>query len=130
MSSDLDIAIAKWSPAQQSALRDLRTLIHQIANGLEGAPAVAETLKWGQPSFSVKTGSPVRIDGLKGTETGYAVYFICTTGLVGTFRELYPQTFRFEGNRAILLDTEQPFDRAALGHCLALALTYRIRRKS
>ena len=58
----------------------------------------------------------------------YAAYFHCQTNLVGTFRELYPE-LRFEGNRAILLDAKEEPPEAALRHCVALALTYHLRRR-
>ncbi len=64
---------------------------------------LTETLKWGQPSYLTEetgSGTTVRIDRLKAAD-GYAVYFHCQSGLLGQFRELYPDTFTFEGKRAI-----------------------------
>jgi hypothetical protein len=56
------------------------------------------------------------------------VYFHCQTNLVETFRELYPE-LRYSGNRAILLDAKEKLPEAALGHCVALALTYHLRKR-
>ena len=42
-------------------LAELRNLVFQIASELE-LGEVEETLKWGEPSYSVKTGSPLRMD--------------------------------------------------------------------
>ena len=63
------------------------------------------------------------------TEAGqYAVYFHCQTDLVETFRELYPE-LRYGGNRSILLDAADRLPEAALRHCVALALTYHLRKR-
>jgi len=56
------------------------------------------------------------------------VYFHCQTNLVATFRELYPEEFNFGGNRSILLNAGDKIDEPALRHCLALALTYHLRK--
>ena len=58
----------------------------------------------------------------------YAIYFHCQTDLVETFRELYPE-LRYGGNRAILLDAGDKVPEKALRHCIALALTYHVRKR-
>ena len=62
-----------------------------------GVGKLTETLKWGQPSYLTEetgSGTTVRIDRLKAGD-GYAIYFHCQSGLVGQFRELYPDTFTY-----------------------------------
>jgi hypothetical protein len=71
---------------------------------------------------------PYRRD--RGSESGYAVYFICHTNLVGTFRELYAGELSFDGNRGILLDARTPVPAKELGHCVAMALTYQSARRA
>ena len=39
-------------------------------------------------------------------------------------RQLYRDELTFGGNRSILLEADQPLPKAALRHCIALALTY------
>ncbi|WP_408611390.1 DUF1801 domain-containing protein [Bowmanella yangjiangensis] len=87
-----------------------------------------ESLKWGEPSYSVQGGSPVRMDWKAGRPEMIQLYFHCQTQLVETFRELYPQTFEFEGNRALLLPVSGSLPEAAIKHCLHLALTYHKRK--
>ena len=65
---------------------------------------------------------------MKAEAGGYAVYFHCQTDLVETFRELYPE-LRYGGNRSILLDAGEKLPEAALRHCVALALTYHVRKR-
>ncbi|WP_440055363.1 hypothetical protein ACSLBF_04260 [Pseudoalteromonas sp. T1lg65] len=45
----------------RTRLLELRSLILSTAEN-HHLGAVVESLKWGEPSFSVKTGSPIRID--------------------------------------------------------------------
>ena len=93
--------------------------------------ALEEALKWGQPSYLTtesKSGSTIRIDQVKAAAGQYAVYFHCQTDLVETFRERYPE-LRYGGNRSILLDASDKLPEAALRHCVALALTYHLRKR-
>jgi len=109
----------------------LRKLIFEVARATKGVGRLTETLKWGQPSYltmETGSGSTVRIDRLKKAD-GYAVYFHCQSGLVDQFRRIYPDTFRYEGKRAILFDASARVPARALGHCIGLALTHHARRK-
>ena len=112
---------------QRQALLALRGLI--LAAAGEAGVEVLETLKWGQPSYlpaKPRVGTTVRIDALKGSADGYAMYVHCQTSLLSSYRHLYPDSFTFEGERALLFSTGQPVPEAALKHCIALALTYHL----
>ena len=52
----------------------------------------------------------------------------CQTTLVSTYREIYPDTFRFDGNRALLFSADLALPEEPLKHCIALALTYHRRQ--
>jgi hypothetical protein len=111
-------------PARAELLR-LRALIARVADGLPGVAPLSASLKWGEPSFApgkAGIGSSVRLAAQR--DGRVAMHFICHTGLVDRFRELYPQTFEFAGNRSILIEPGSRFDQAALSHCIAMALTY------
>ncbi len=113
-------------PAEiQNKLRRLRRIILDTAGKMDDVGPVEETLKWGQPAYLAKGGSTIRIDRTKGG--GVAMYFICHTDLIATFRELYPE-LDYDGNRAILLGRREKIPEDALRHCISLALTYRKRR--
>ena len=60
----------------------------------------------------------------------YAMYFNCNTRLVDTFREIYGDQFRFEGNRAIVFDEADPIPIDELSDCISLALTYHLRKRA
>ena len=116
----------------KAKLQALRRLIFSTAKATPGVCTLEETLKWGQPSYltaETGSGSTIRIDQVKPAIHQYAVYFHCQPNLVATFRELYPE-LRYSGNRAILLDAREKLPEAALRHCVALALTYHLRRKA
>ena len=65
---------------------------------------------------------------LKAGVRAYAVFFHCQTNLVETFRELYPRAELWRQPR-ILLDAEKKVPEAELRHCVALALTYHLRKR-
>jgi hypothetical protein len=114
-------------------LMALRALVFDVAAQTAGVGALQETLKWGQPSYlTVETGSgtTVRIDRIKASQGRYAMYFHCQSGLVDTFRELYPESFVFEGKRAIVFEATDRVPIGALRHCIGLALTHHLRKKS
>jgi hypothetical protein len=48
--------------------------------------------------------------------------------LVDTFRNLFPETFVYEKNRAILVSATAPLHKAPLSICLSMALTYHRRQ--
>jgi len=107
----------------------LRQLIFETATNL-GITDLEETLKWGEPSYLTKNGSTIRLAWRKSFPDEYGIFFNCKTSLIETFKEVYPDIFKFEGNRAILFsinnkypDNEIPLD--ALTHCIKLSLTYR-----
>lgn len=126
---EFDVKLASYDGPMRDALQHLRNLIHQTANTTDGVGTIEESLKWGQPSFATvrpKSGSPIRIDATK-IANKYALYFVCHTHLVDRFRDLYPETFTFEGDRALLFRLGDPLPEPELKHCIAMALTYNIR---
>ena len=106
----------------------LRQLILDSAAETEGVSKLQETLKWGEPSYISKNGSTVRIGWKKCNPTQYAVFFHCKTTLVDTFKEIYRDTFKFEGNRAIIFNETDDIPIEALKHCVSLSLTYHSRK--
>lgn len=106
-------------------LHKLRQVIWETAEETPGVDSLEETLKWGEPSYLSKIGSTTRIGWNRKDADHYRIYFNCKTTLVGTFREVYPEHFTFEGNRVISFQVGQPLDHIdALKHCIRLSLTY------
>jgi hypothetical protein len=120
-----------YPPALRRRLAALRDLVFKTAETTEGVGRLTETVKWGQPSYLTEetgSGTTVRIDRMKASD-GYAIFFHCQSGLVDEFRQLYPDTFQFQGNRAIVFDLGQTPPSRELGHCIALALTHHARKR-
>ena len=130
-----DTAVAEvfstYAPVQKQKLSELRDIIYQVAAETEGVGSVDEVLRWQQPSYltpETGSGSTIRIDAIKGQPEKYAIYFHCQTGLVDHFKTIYPKTFKFEGNRALIFNVADALPEDELRHCVSLALTYHLRK--
>lgn len=122
-----------YTDEQQKKLFELRELILKVASETEDVGKLEETLKWAQPSYvttETKSGSTIRLGAPKGKRDEVALYFICHTNLVATFEQIYGDLFRFEGNRAILFGVDEEIHEEALSHCIALALTYHLAKRT
>ena len=120
---------ASYPPAFRRKLLALRKVILETAESTEGVGSIEETLKWGEPAYvtsETNSGSTIRIDWKKSAPTQYAMYFNCKTNLVDTFRTLFPDTFRFEGNRKIVFEERDVVPIESLSFCIAATLTYHL----
>ena len=101
----------------------IRTSIFEVAQS-EALGNIEETLKWGEPSYLVKGGCTLRIDWKSKFPKQLTVYFNCKTTLVETFKEIFGNIFRYEGNREIvfLLSEEVPLQELKI--CISLSLRY------
>lgn len=101
-----------------------RKLIIEVAEQLEDVDLLEETLKWGQPSYISKKGSTIRIDWKRKQQDEYAIFFQCTSNLVPTFRTVFKNEFKFEGNREITFHLEDALPEEELKKIFATALRY------
>ncbi|MCP5077444.1 MAG: DUF1801 domain-containing protein [Psychromonas sp.] len=106
------------------ALLELRNAILLVASE-HNINDLQETLKWGEPSYVNKSGGTVRFDWKAKYPKQYCLYFNCKTSLIETFKELYDDTFQFEGNRSIVLAIGDDIAWPQLKHCISLSLRYR-----
>ena len=110
----------------------LRQMIFDVAKKTPGVGKIEEALRWGQPSYitpETGSGSTIRIDHIKNEPTKYAMYFICTSGHIDDFKELYRSKMKFEGNRSIVFDVADRLPEEPLRHGISLALTHHLRKK-
>ena len=131
-SPDVESVFATYSEELRAPLIQLRQLIFDTASELEGVGPLEETLKWGQPSYLTTqsgTGTTIRIDRIKSKPGRYAMYVHCQTSLLPTYRELYPEELRFDGNRCIEFNLCEEPPTGPLRHCIGLALTYHRSKK-
>jgi Domain of unknown function (DU1801) len=118
-----------YNGAVLGQLKPLRQLILDTANATAGVGSLEESTKWGEPSYApVKRaiGSSVRLAPRRDGKV--SMNFICHTGLIARFRELYPAVLEYEGNRTIVIDAQKPLPLDELRHCIALALTYHLNK--
>lgn len=108
----------------------LRALILETAADDPAIGPLEETLKWGEPAYltsATKSGTTVRINRHKKSDSAYAIYVHCQTDLVERYKQLYGDILTFEGARAVVFDVDQDIPTEAVKHCLAMALTYHLR---
>ncbi|TYK65040.1 DUF1801 domain-containing protein [Colwellia echini] len=105
-------------------LSKIRELIFITAKQ-DGISNINETLKWGEPSYLSPIGSTIRFDWKATKPQQYCVYFNCKTSLIETFKEVYGDTFIYEGNRAIVFNVEQDLPIIELAHCISMSLRYK-----
>ena len=123
-------AFALYPAVPRKKLMELRQLIIETAAETSAAGPLIETLKWNEPAYLPErpnTGTTIRINAVKGSETRYALFVHCQTTLIETFQQRYADHLEFEGNRAVLFDTRKTLPRVQIKHCIALALTYHTR---
>ena len=105
-------------------LHEIRSLILQVAVQ-DGITELEETLKWGEPSYISKIGTTICFDHKPKSAEQFCIYFNCKTKLIETFKELYGDTFVYQGNRALVFKLNQTLPSRELAHCLSLALCYK-----
>lgn len=102
----------------------LRALVIETAKEIDDLKAIEETLKWGEPSYLAKNGSTLRMHWKSKTPHQYAMYFKCTSRLVETFKLIYSDKFKYEGNRAIVFQINDSIPVDELKKCIKATLTY------
>lgn len=134
MPTDVAAAFAAFPADVRARLMEIRGLTFATASTTEGVGPLTETLKWGEPAYLTEatgSGATIRLGQVGSAPSQCAVFFNCRTTLVETFRERFPEVFRFQKNRAILLDPSGPLPRTELALCIGMALVYhRHRRRS
>jgi hypothetical protein len=113
-----------YPPAIRKKLLSLRKLIYEVAAQDKNIDDLEECLKWGEPAYLAKGGSAVRINWKASSPDKLFVYFNCKTKLVETFKELYGDSFCYQGNRALEFNINDEIPLAPLKHCIALSLNY------
>ncbi len=110
----------------------LRQLIFDTAVSIEGIGKIEETLKWGEPSYLTpksKSGSTIRVGWKESKKDQYSIFFKCTANLVPAFKDRYPKTFKYGGDRSIDFNLDDKVPKKELKRCIALALTYHRNKK-
>ncbi|WP_217988334.1 DUF1801 domain-containing protein [Aliifodinibius salipaludis] len=110
-------------------MENLRDLIYEVAKNTEGVGKLEETLKWGEPAYltsQTKSGTTIRIDWKPKNPDQIGMYVSCNTTLVSTFRTMFGDDLKFEGNRAIYFPVDKPLPKKQVMICIQMALRYHL----
>lgn len=122
---------ASYPQEIRNKLMRIRARIFALAKSTAGVGEITETLKWGEPAYLTeqsKSGTTIRLGWKASSPAEYAIYFNCKTNLIDTFRTIFPTSFRYEGNRAIIFSLDDKIALAELDVCLLAALTYHLKK--
>lgn len=127
----------------QTPLLTIQTWISEEARAAD-VGSIDASLKWQQPSYAAKGGTPIRLGytipdsttpGNPGTLAALptiSLYVHCQSRLIETFRELYPATpsdsWQWIKTRELRLDATQPLPEAMIRQFILFALTYQSRK--
>jgi hypothetical protein len=112
-------------------LIQLRRLILDVASDNPAIGPLEETLKWGEPAFltsATGSGTTVRINRHNKSADQYAFYVHYQTDLIERYKQLYDNRLNFDGSRAVVFDIKDGLPVDAVSHCIAMALTYHLRK--
>ncbi len=123
MTNDVMQIFSNYPDDIRALVSKIRQLVFDIAEN-ENLGAVEEALKWGQPSYLVKGGSTLRMSWSLTNPNEIRIYFICKTRLVEVFKEIFGDTFKYETNRAIVLNKKSKLPIVELRQCISMALRY------
>ena len=116
--------IEDYPMAAQKRLEEIRQLIIEVAREEKTISIIEETLKWGEPSYLVKKGSTIRIDWKEKNPDSCYIFFKCTSQLVPTFKKVYGDQLKFEGNRAVIIPLKGILREDVLKNCIRATLMY------
>ncbi len=122
--SDVRKTIKLYPEDIQEKLISIRQMIFTLASKNPEIGKIEETLKWGEPSYIAQKGSTIRLAWRKSNPESYGIFFNCKSKLVETYKEIYPKSFHYQDNRAMIFNSSQKIPKIELNHCLLLALTY------
>ena len=120
----------KCLPQTKQVLLTIRQWIFEIAENSGQVGEILECLKWGEASYvthTPKSGTTLRLSELKSNPAEYGLFVHCQTTLIGEFRVAYPY-FRYDKNRGVLFDSDEPIQTDAIKQFIYLALSYHSRQ--
>lgn len=123
--SNVELVTAQYPDHIQSRFDEFKSMVHSVAEGIDDIKWIEESIKWNEPTFKSNIGSPFRFGWSSKASDQFGLYFICTTTLVETYKKLYPDFFNFDGNRGLIFQSNDPFPKEPLLHCIELALRYK-----
>lgn len=122
--------LAAWPVEARAQFAEIRALILDAAKEADAGP-IAESLKWGQPSWRParpRQGSTLRLDWQDKLPHTLVLFVDCKTNLSATMQEIYPSEFQYETTRALRMTLGDTLPRQAIDHLARLTFTYHRKR--
>ena len=114
----------KRIPRELIPLADkIRSLIFSSARELE-LDYLSLTTKWGEASFVSSKGVTIRLAAYKHQQGALGVFFPCSSTMIQNCKELFPEEFEYEKQRAIILSKEGKLNTLTLELVIRAALNY------
>jgi hypothetical protein len=130
LNPEIGLVFDACQPLTKQALLTIRQWIFEIAENSDEIGKIEECLKWGEPSYASyapKSGITLRLSQLKSNQAKYGLFVHCQTTLIEEFRVAYPE-LKYDKNRGIIFDNNQPITTDAVKQFIYLALTYYCRK--
>jgi len=124
MTEQVAQVIEHYPKPAKTVFNDVREIVMSAAKESGGLENTTETLKWGEPSYLADGGSTVRMKWSDKEPDQFSLYFNCNSILVETFKELYQDEFKYDGNRAISFPLKGKIPESALKHCISMSMQY------
>lgn len=124
-------ALSRHPEIVQERLLDIRHMIFTVAAEIGDVGPLTETLKWGEPAYLTevsRSGTTIRLGATREAPHESALLFNCKTSLNDMFRTAFPDEFKFDGNRALVIPANRAMPCKPLLFCLSAALTYHWRK--
>lgn len=122
----IEHVVTTWPDTAQKVFHLLRQIVLETAATNPQVAPLAEDLKWGEPSFLTKTGTTLRIAWKPKNPDEIGLFVICRTDLLDQIRALYPQSFRYEGTRALYLSLSEPIPTDAVSYLATRTQTHKL----
>lgn len=132
LTGEVAAAYDAYPEKYRNRLLVIRKLILDVADQHPEIGKLEETLKWGEPSYLPKKkniGSTVRLNWRPAYGEKVGLFVMCSTPLISEFKTHYPDELEFEGKRCVWVPLKGALQVEPLKHCIALALTYHLRKR-
>ncbi|WP_299081046.1 DUF1801 domain-containing protein [uncultured Paraglaciecola sp.] len=129
-SAEVQQVFAQYPSPIKKCLLTIRKWVFEIAQQNEQIGELEECIKWDSPSYVTKqpkSGTTLRLSRPKSNATEYGLYVHCQTNLVAEFQVAYPH-LKYNKNRGVLFDSDQPIATDVVKQFIYLALTYHCRK--
>lgn len=129
--TDLPAEIAAYLEERPEELHapllSLRRLVFQTAAEDVRIGPLVETLKWGEPAYLTQAsgaGTTLRLGWKRALPGHFGMFFNCRTRVSEQIKQIFPDTFTFDGTRGLLFKVGEEVPQDEVKICMGLVLTY------